>query len=106
MKGAVMRTALLISTGIAAAAIGLLGAPAASAAGSAIATIGQLEAQGFNVKLDRIGSAPLDQCEVTNVRNPQERTEFVRVGGSGNRDRVIEGVVDRTITVSLDCSRR
>jgi hypothetical protein len=102
-----MRTALLIQIAMAAAAIGVLSAPAAVAnADSAIVTIGQLEAQGFNVKLDRVGSAPLNQCEVTNVRNPQERTELVRVDGPGRRDRVIEVVVDRTITVSLDCSRR
>lgn len=109
-----MRTAsfipMLTSAAIAAAGVGtfgILAAPAASAAGqSAIVTIGQLEAQGFDVKLDRVGSAPLDQCEVTNVRNPRERTEFVRVNGPGRRDRVIEVVVDRTITVSLDCSRR
>ena len=102
-----MRAALSIPVAAAAAAIGLLVLPAAQAnAESAIVTIGQLEAQGFNVKLDRIGSAPLDQCEVTNVRNPRERTEFVPVGGSGRRDRVVEIVVDRTITVSLDCSRR
>jgi hypothetical protein len=102
-----MRTALLIQTAVAAAAIGVLVSPAAAAnADSAIVTIGQLEAQGFNVKLDRIGSAPLNQCEVTNVRNPRERREFVRVNGSGRRDRVIEVVVDRTITVSLDCSNR
>lgn len=101
-----MRTALFIPAAIAAAAIAILGAPQATAADSAVVTIGQLEAQGFNVKLDRVGSAPLDQCTVTNVRNPQERKEFVRVNGPGNRDRVIEVVVDRTITVSLDCSRR
>ena len=103
-----MRTALLLPAAAALAAIGVLGAPApAYAAGqSAIVTIGQLEAQGFNVRIDRVGSAPLDQCEVTNVRNPQNRTEFVRVDGPGNRDRVVEVVVDRTITVSLDCSRR
>lgn len=103
-----MRTALLLPAAIAVTTIGVLGSPApAYAAGqSAIVTIGQLEAQGFNVKLDRIGSAPLDQCEVTNVRNPRNRTEFVPVNGPGNRDRVIEVVVDRTITVSLDCSRR
>lgn len=106
-----MRTALFISAvsaTIAAAAVGVLAAPAAPAVAagqSAIVTIGQLEAQGFDVKLDRVGSAPLDQCEVTNVRNPQERTEFVRVNGPGRDDRVIEVVVARTITVSLDCSR-
>lgn len=102
-----MRNALLIQIAITAAAVGVLVVPAAAAsADSAIVTIGQLEAQGFDVKLDRVGSAPLNQCEVTNVRNPRERTELVRVNGSGRRDRVIEVVVDRTITVSLDCSRR
>ncbi|MCW2553925.1 MAG: hypothetical protein JWR78_3706, partial [Mycobacterium sp.] len=47
----------------------------------------------------------LDQCVVTNVRNPRERTEIIRVDGSG-RDRVIPVVVARTVTVSLDCSNR
>lgn len=102
-----MRTALIIQAAIAAAAIGVLALPAipASAAESAVVTIGQLEAQGFDVKLDRIGSAPLDQCVVTDVRNPRERTEIVRVNGSG-RDRVIPVVAARTVTVSLDCSNR
>ncbi|MDT5180257.1 MAG: hypothetical protein QOJ95_4455, partial [Mycobacterium sp.] len=90
-----------------AAVVGVLALPAipAIAADSAIVTIGQLEAQGFDVKIDRIGSAPLNQCVVTDVRNPRERTEIVRVDGSG-RDRVIPVVVARTVTVSLDCSNR
>ena len=91
----------LIGTGIAAAALSLA---AAANAESAAITIGQLEAQGFDVKLDRVGSAPLNQCEVIDVRNPRERTELVRVGGRGDRD-FVPVVVKRTITVSLDCSR-
>ncbi|WP_123023163.1 hypothetical protein [Mycolicibacterium stellerae] len=91
----------LIGTGLAAAALSL--AIPAHAESAAI-TIGQLEAQGFDVKLDRVGSAPLNQCEVTDVRNPRERTELVRVGGRGDRD-FIPVVVKRTVTVSLDCSR-
>jgi hypothetical protein len=102
-----MRAASFIPVAAAAATIGLLVLPAAPAsAESAIVTIGQLEASGFDVKLDRIGSAPLNQCVVTSVRNPQERTELVRVDGRGDRDRVIPVVVSRTITVSLDCSNR
>lgn len=85
--------------------LGAWTAPAASAAGeSAVVTIGLLEAQGFDVKIDRVGAAPLDQCVVTGVRNPHERTEFVRVGGREHRD-VIPVVVSRTVSVSLDCSR-
>ena len=105
-----MRTASIITAaaGIAAAAIGTLALPpiSANAADSAIVTIGQLKAQGFDVRVDRIGSAPLSQCDVTDVRNPQERTEFVNVDRFGGRDRVVPIVVARTVTVSLDCSSR
>ncbi|TPG35867.1 hypothetical protein [Mycolicibacterium hodleri] len=102
-----MRTALCIQAAIAASAIGVVALPAipARAAESAIVTIGQLKAQGFDVRLDRIGSAPLERCVVTDVRNPRERTEIVRVDSSG-RDRVIPVVVAKTVTVSLDCSNR
>jgi hypothetical protein len=91
----------LIGAGLAAAALSLTGTAHAE---SAAITIGQLEAQGFDVKIDRLGSAPLNQCEVIGVRNPRERTELVRVGDRGDRD-FIPVVVDRTVTVSLDCSR-
>ena len=101
-----MKKTLAATAALAAAATGLLFAPAVPAfAESAVVTIGQLEAQGFDVRVDRIGSAPINQCEVTDVRNPQEQTKLVRVGGSGDRDRFVEVVVNRTITVSLDCSR-
>ncbi|HEX7429203.1 MAG TPA: hypothetical protein VF328_20335 [Mycobacterium sp.] len=96
----IIRSAL-VGTGLAAAALTLAGTAHAE---SAAITIGQLEAQGFDVKIDRVGSAPLNECEVIAVRNPRERTELVRVGGRGDRD-FIPVVVRRTITVSLDCSR-
>jgi hypothetical protein len=106
-----MRATLLTLIALAAAACGLILAPAgtASAADSAIATIGLLEAQGFDVKIDRVGSAPLSDCVVTNVRNPRERTEIVPVIGGRGRDRdrdFVPVIVDRTVTVSLDCSSR
>jgi hypothetical protein len=91
----------LIGTAFAAAALSL--ASPAQAESAAI-TIGQLEAQGFDVKLDRVGSAPLSQCVVTDIRNPRDRTELVRVGGGDDRD-LIPVVVERKITVSLDCTR-
>jgi hypothetical protein len=101
-------TTLLTSMAVAAGAAAALFAPAipAVAAESANVTIDQLEARGFDVRVDRVGSAPLDQCAVTSVRNPQSRTRLVRVNGRGGRDRFIEVVDSRTITVSLDCSLR
>jgi hypothetical protein len=92
----------LVGTGLAAATLTLA---ATAHAESAAITIGQLEAQGFNVKIDRVASAPLNQCEVTDVRNPHDRTELVRVNGRGGDRDLIPVVVERTITVSLDCSR-
>jgi hypothetical protein len=102
-----MRAILLTLIGLAAAACGLILAPAAFAqAESAIVTIGSLQAQGFDVKIDRVGSAPLSDCVVTNVRNPRNRTEFVPVLGDRGRGGVVPVIVDRTVTVSLDCSGR
>jgi len=98
-----MRATLLILIGIAAAACGILTVPAAiaSAQESAQLTIANLEAQGFDVKVNRIGSAPLNQCVVTDIRNARNRTELVRRG-----DDLIEVVAQRNITVTADCSRR
>ena len=103
-----MRTIVSTAAIALAATAGVLLAPAvpALAANSAAVEIGLLEAQGFDVRVDRVGSAPLDQCQVTSVRNPQERTEIVRVDRRGDRDRFVPVVVRRTITVSLDCSNR
>jgi hypothetical protein len=101
-----MRATLLTMAGIAAAACGLLITPSttATAAESADLTIQNLEAQGFDVKVNRIGSAPLHQCVVTDIRNPRERTEFVPVLGRDNG--VVPVVVDRSVTVTVNCSRR
>jgi hypothetical protein len=92
------------STGfiVVAAAAGLLLAPTAAAAESAVATIGLLEAQGFDVKVDRVGSAPLDECEVTSVRNP--RVQRSRNDFDHDDDNVFD-FERRTITVSLNCAR-
>jgi hypothetical protein len=93
------------------ALIGVALAPAGAAAkpasgGNAYQTIGELESVGYNVVIDRVGSAPIGECFVTNVRNPQEVTQTYPVGkgGKGGRDRdYITVVVSRSITVSLNC---
>lgn len=69
-----------------------------------------LEAQGYTVNVDRIGSAPLEQCTVTAIRNPQQVTRWVRVedvgwGRHGRDSGVVEIVVSQSISVSLDCNR-
>ena len=110
-----MHLALTLAA-MAEAACGVLIAPAgvASAEPSAIGTIGQLEAEGYSVIVDRIGSGPLSTCVVTSVRNPQTVTRLIRVDnggkhggkhGDGQNFDVVEVVVSRSISVSLDCTR-
>ncbi len=110
-----MRPSLIFATLVTsvAAACAVVVAPAgiASAEQTALETIGLLEAEGYDVNVDRVGSGTLDQCVVTSVRNPQTQTRTIRDyygprDENGNRKyRIIEIVTGRTISVSLDCSR-
>ena len=89
----------------------LIAAPGIASADSAVETIGLLEAQGYTVNIDRVGSAPLENCIVTSIRNPQTVTRLVRVErGNGHGDRgqrdfdLVPVVVSRSISVSLNCA--
>ncbi|WP_263997594.1 hypothetical protein [Mycobacterium yunnanensis] len=83
---------------------------AASADQTAREKIDQLQSEGFTVNVDRVGSGPVDGCVVTGVRNPQTQTRNVRDyygprDANGDRKyRIIEVVVSRSISVSLDCT--
>jgi hypothetical protein len=88
---------------------GALAAPAglASAEESPQQVISRLQSEGYTVNIDRVGTAPLNECVVTNVRNPQQVKQWVPYNGPGrDGDRVlVQVVVSQTISVSLDCSR-
>ena len=98
--------AIALSTFAGAAAVGaiLLGPAAPARADSAAATINQLEASGFDVRLTRIGSAPLDECQITEIGRPQEQKRLTLVEGRDDDRALIPVVVKRTITVSLNCA--
>ena len=101
-----MRTKLAL-VALAAGACGVIAAPAAIAsAETAQEAISRLESEGYTVNIDRIGTAPLDKCAVTSIRNPQQVTQWVPYSGPGARgERVLVQVVtSQTISVSLDCS--
>jgi hypothetical protein len=95
------------------AAFATVGGPAGMALAqpsSPYETIGQLEAQGYTVNVDRVGSAPLSECVVTSVRNPQTVIQWIRVrdGRDKNGDvdwDLVPVVVSRSISVSLNCTR-
>ena len=105
-----MRATWAMTGGIVAAGVvlapGGLATAQPLAPGNAWATIGQLEAAGYDVHIDRVGSAPIEACIVTSVRNPQDITRTIRVDDGRGRDRdrdFVTVVVRRIITVSLNC---
>ena len=107
-RGAAVRIRWMLAA-VAAGVCGAIAVPAglASADESAQETISRLQSEGYTVNVDRIGTGPMDQCVVTNVRNPQQTTQWVPYSGPGkNGDRVLVQVVtSQSISVTLNCSR-
>jgi hypothetical protein len=95
-------TALALPAGLALADNGQTGQ-------SAQQVISDLQSKGYTVNIDRIGTAPMDQCIVTNVRNPQSVQQWVPYIGPGNnnnRDRaLVLQTTSQSISVTLDCSK-
>jgi hypothetical protein len=89
---------------LAAAALGLAGTANAAPSGpsSVDATVSQLKAQGYQVIVNRVGTAPLDRCTVNAVRPGQtySRTDS-GVPGAGND--VITTVTNKTVYVDVRC---
>jgi hypothetical protein len=75
----------------------------AEPSGDAERTVQELESQGYDVHIDRVGTAALSECTVVNVRNPRTITQTIVTGHDTNRK--VETVVrSKSITVSLNCS--
>lgn len=72
--------------------------------GGAATTINQLRAQGFDVRITRIGNAPLNECSVVGVRNQSAAKQPFPII---DRDDINVFTVAPTpkVTVSLNCSR-
>ncbi|MGE2715050.1 hypothetical protein ACQI4L_13405 [Mycolicibacterium litorale] len=105
-----MRRGWALAAGTA-AVFGVLAAPAgiASADESAQDTINRLQREGFTVKIDRVGSAPLSECVVTGVRNPRTVTSFSPIDRIGidddfNINAFNPIVVGRSVSVSVNCA--
>jgi hypothetical protein len=103
-----MRTKWMLAA-IVAGVSGVIAAPAglASAEESPQQLISRLQSEGYTVNIDRVGTAPLSECVVTGVRNPQQVTQWVPYSGPGrDGERVlIQVVTSQSISVSLNCSR-
>lgn len=94
-----------------AAAGGVLAGPtgAAWADKSAQETIEDLQQQGYQVQVDKIGTGPMSKCVVTSVRNPMTTTKWVPYVAPGLGDRgtiLVPVIASQTISVSLNCNER
>jgi hypothetical protein len=91
--------ATLAAGGLSALTVGL-GPPAVAApsgTSNARDTISSLEAQGYNVIVNKIGDTPLDEADVVAVRNGREITQRVNdIGGD-----TIEKVLYTTVYVDV-----
>jgi hypothetical protein len=65
--------------------------------------ISDLQQQGYSVSIDRLGTAPMNKCVVTNVRRSQGPTNWVPI--LNYDDDYYPFVVPPTASVTLDCSR-
>ena len=90
------------TTGALALGTALLMAPVASAE-TGTEVIERLQDQGYQVVLDRIGSKSLDQCVVTNIRNPQTLSR-PPLRSERDDNQLTPVIIHQTITISLDCS--
>ena len=92
--------ATVAASGLAAAILGLA-APAAAAPsgpGSAQETINDLKADGYNVIVNRVGGAPLDQATVVAVRPGQT---YSRTDSGNPGDSLATTVTDKTVYVDV-----
>jgi hypothetical protein len=89
---------------LAAAALGLTATANAAPAGpsSIDVTIDQLRVQGFDVIVNRIGTAPSEQCSLGAVR-PGQKYSRTDSGVPGSGDDLVTTVTAKTVYVDIKC---
>lgn len=105
-----MRKAVVLAAALAACGILFGAGGVARADKSAQDTIDDLQKQGYQVQIDKIGVGPMSKCVVTSVRNPMTVTQWVPYVGPGLGTRggsfLVPVITSQTISVSLDCSQQ
>ncbi len=86
------------------AGLALAGVAKAAPSGPVTAseTVSALQAQGLHVILNKIGTAPLDQCVVKSVR-PGQTFSRMDSGAPGAGSSIITTVTSKTVYVDVDC---
>lgn len=86
------------------AGLGLAGVANAAPSGPVTAseTVRSLQADGFHVILNKIGTAPLDRCTVTSVR-PGQTFSRMDSGVPGAMNDIVTTVTAKTVYVDIVC---
>ena len=94
----------LTAGALASAALGLAGTTNAAPSGpsSADQTVSQLRSQGYQVVVNRVGTAPLDRCTISAVR-PGQTFSRTDSGAPGAGQDIVTTVTDRTVYVDVTC---
>lgn len=95
---------MIATSAMALAALGLAGAANAAPSGPVAAseTVNSLQTDGFHVILNKIGTAPLDQCAVKSVR-PGQTFSRMDSGAPGAMNDIVTTVTSKTVYVDVDC---
>lgn len=93
----------VIAGAIAAAALGFAGTAYAVQSGvTAAKTVDQLQSQGFDVIVHKVGTAPLDQCVVHAVP-PGQTFSRMDSGAPGAMDDIVSTVTAKTVYLDVAC---
>ena len=94
--------ATVIASGLTAVGLGLAAPVEAAPAGpgNAEQTISQLQAEGYHVIVNRVGSAPLDQATVVAVR-PGQTYSRTDSGAPGAGNDIVTTVTNKTVYVEV-----
>jgi hypothetical protein len=97
-------TAAISAAALAAAALALAGAANAAPAGPAAVdrTVSQLQADGYEVIVNKVGTAPLSHCTISAVR-PGQTYSRTDSGAPGAQDDLITTVTGKTAYIDLAC---
>lgn len=99
MKISVITT--LAAGALFAAGLGLAGAANAAPSGPSTvqSTISQLQSQGYQVVVNRVGADQLSRCAVSAIRPGQQFTQQLPIGGGDTAPQV----VSKTVYVDVRC---
>jgi len=94
----------VVAGALASATLGLAATAVAAPSGpsSVDATIGRLQARGFNVLVSRVDSAAVDQCTLNAVR-PGQTFSRTDSGVPGAQDDLVTTVTNKTVYVDVVC---